>query len=71
MTSFFYHYNKPLSQSRGVPTISLHFQNQCHFVDSLECSVPTKSRVSKRQPRFVMAGKANKITIRNRVAHIT
>ena len=71
MPAFFYHYNKPLSQSRGVPTISLHFQKQCYFVDVLECTVPTKSRISKRQPRFVMAGRANKITIKNRVATIT
>jgi len=70
MPAFFYHYNKPLSQSRGVPTISLHFQGQCHFVEGLECTVPTKSRINKRQPRFVMAGKANRITIRNRVAVI-
>jgi hypothetical protein len=71
MNAFFYHYNKPLSQQRGVPTITIHFKGACHFVEGLTCTVPTKSRINKSQPRFVMAGKANKITIKNRVATIS
>ena len=69
--TFFYHYNKPLTAKRGIPTITIHYRGKCHFVENLICKVPTKSRVSKRQPRFVMVGKAKEIAIINKVAIIS
>jgi hypothetical protein len=60
---FYYHYNKPMSQRKGIPIISLHYKDQCHFIRELDCQVPTKSRFQKRQPRYVMTGNAKRIII--------
>ena len=68
--AFFFHYNKPLSQKFQKVVISLHYQKQCVFVDNVVCHVPIRGRLSKRQPRFVMTGKAKTIEIRNGVAEI-
>ena len=55
---FFYHYNKPLSRSQGKPMISLHYKNQCHFIDGakFKIKVDTESKVNKRQPNLVIQG---------------
>ena len=55
--SFFYHYNKPLSRATGSPKLTVHYKGVCHVVDSIECLVPTASRVRKTQPHVVIAGK--------------
>lgn len=68
--SFFFHYNKPASKQRGRPIISLHYRQQCLLVENLVCNVPTKGKVNKRQPFFVMTGKANEVVIDSNVAHI-
>ena len=63
---FFYHYNKPESQHRGKPIISVHFDNTCHMVESLEVNVPTWAHTNmKRSPKFVMKGRAKKFSINN------
>lgn len=69
--AFFFHFNKPLSQKKGKPVISLHYKEQCCFVDNVVCSVTTKGRVRKRQPRFVMCGRAHAISIQDGVAYIS
>jgi len=56
--SFFYHYNKPASKAAGRPQLSIHYRKQCHIVDSIECFVPTKSKIRKSQPHVVITGKA-------------
>ena len=43
--SFFFHYNKPLSQQRGKNVLSVHFRDTCHFVESLQCNVPVGSKI--------------------------
>lgn len=71
MPAFFYHYNKPLSKQRGKHIMSLHYQGACHFVEGLECRAAAKTRINeRRQPHVVMAGKAKKITIKNKYAVI-
>jgi hypothetical protein len=68
---FWFHYHKPASASRGCPTLSLHFRNKCHLIDNIQVCVPVAGRIRKQQPRFVLAGKANRILIENGVARIT
>ena len=57
------HYNKPLSRQRGYTVISLHVADTCHFVRNIDVKVPTKGKVRKRQPFFVMEGYAKKVVI--------
>jgi hypothetical protein len=61
--AFFFHYNKPLSQSWGRNILSIHYKGYCHFVEGLKCNVPIATRNRKSQPRCVMAGKASEIKI--------
>lgn len=67
---FFYHYNKPMSAKRNKPTISIHYKKQCMMVDNFVCMVPTRGKVNKQQPRFVVTGKATEITIKEGIAYI-
>jgi hypothetical protein len=55
--AFWFHYNKPASQRVGKPQITIHINNQCHIVDNIIVDVPTRGRIRKQQPYFVMAGK--------------
>ncbi|RDJ35295.1 MAG: hypothetical protein DWQ19_10800 [Crenarchaeota archaeon] len=72
MKRFFYHYNRPASQQRGKPTISVHYDNKCHLVDGVEVKVPTISRINpKRSPKFVMIGKCKDFKIKKGVAIIS
>lgn len=57
MHRFFFHYNKPASQSSGTPKISVHYRGKCHIVERLICKVPLSSQSRSRQPRLVMAGR--------------
>jgi hypothetical protein len=68
---FWFHYNKPASMSAGKVQVSIHFKKQCLIVDNLECFVPCRGKIRKTQPRFVMQGIANNITISNGIATIT
>jgi hypothetical protein len=68
--TFYFHYNKPSSQRTGKTQVSVHFNNTCHIVDNVICEVPTTGKISKRQPRFVMKGKAKKLTIKNKIAYL-
>lgn len=68
---FFFHYNKPLSQKAGKPIISIHYKNQCMFVENVVCQVPTWGHISKAQPRFVVKGKASKIEVKDKIAYIS
>lgn len=61
--SFFFHYNKPASQSAGEPRLSVHFRGSCLIVKGVECKVPVTSRNRRTQPRCVMAGRASAITV--------
>ncbi len=71
MKSFWYHYNKPASNKAGRPQVTLHYNGQCLIIDHIKCGVPTYSRARNTQPRWVMCGKANDITIIDRVGVIT
>jgi len=69
--SFFYHYNKPASRQQGKPVISVHYKGVCLMVNNLVCGVPTKGRINKRQPFFVMTGKAKDVVVKDNVAYIS
>lgn len=69
--SFFYHYNKPASKQRGKPVISLHYMKQCLMIDNIVCSVPTQGRINKRQPYFVVTGKASDVSIKDGIAYVS
>lgn len=69
--AFFFHYNKPASAKAGEPRITVHYKQRCLIVRNVVCSVPTHGRIGKRQPRFVVCGKANDITIKEGVAVIS
>ncbi len=70
--AFYYHYNKPLTAKTGSPVISVHFEGTCHFVKNVHLrNVNTDGRIRKSQPRWVIAGKAQKIEIINEEAWIS
>lgn len=58
---FFLHYNKPLSQQKGVHYWSVHFRKKCYFTTQIECNVVTESKTNKTQPYVVMQGKCREI----------
>lgn len=55
--AFFFHFNKPLSKQKGKPQISVHQSGKCMIADNVDCRVPCRGRISKRQPYFVMTGR--------------
>lgn len=69
-TSFFFHYNKPLSKQKGVPMISVHVANTCYAVKNVVCSVKTSGKINKRQPYFVMRGKLQQFNIIDNIAYL-
>jgi hypothetical protein len=71
MRTFFFHYNKPASLKTGKQQITVHYKGCCHIVDNIECEVPTKGRLRKTQPRFVIAGKCSNFIIQNNIGIIT
>lgn len=36
--------------------LTVHYQGQCLFVESIDCAVPVKTRVRRQQPVVVVAG---------------
>lgn len=68
--AFFFHYNRPASLKAGHPVISLHYRRRCMLVHNLVCEVPTRGRCRKTQPRFVIQGWAEEVTIKEAVAYI-
>lgn len=61
--SFFFHYNKPASRAAGENRLTVHWKGQCLIVRSLSCHVGIETRARKTQPRCVMAGKAESVTV--------
>lgn len=54
---FFYHYNKPKGK------ITVHFRGKCYLVDDVACFVPCSSKWNKSQPKLVIQGWAEKVTL--------
>lgn len=69
MPAFWLHYNKPESQRRKHPVITVHYKGVCHLVRGVICEVPTFSRERKQQPHLVIAGRGE-LTIQNDTAFI-
>jgi hypothetical protein len=63
MIAFWFHYNKPASRQQGRNVLTLHYRGACHQIHGVDCYVRLQSRDRKQQPRCVIAGKANSITI--------
>jgi len=70
MRAFFFHMNKPASQRLGRPVVSLHYRGKCHLVSNVVCNTPTKGRIRKVQPVFIMTGRASSVRIVDDVAYI-
>ncbi len=68
--SFFFHMNKPASLKMGRPVVSLHYCGKCYLVNNVVCNTPTRGRLRKKQPVFVMVGKARSVRIVDGVAFI-
>lgn len=67
---FFYHYNKPMSQQTGLPTMSLHVDKMCYMIRGIICNVNTYTHENKTQPRMVIKGNATVISIIDGIATI-
>jgi hypothetical protein len=67
---FWFHYNKPASNSAKKPQITVHYKGACHVVDNVVCNVKTEGRIRNSQPRWVIAGKTKDIRFENGVAII-
>lgn len=67
---FFFHYNKPASLKAGKPKVSVHINETCFIVDNVVCKVPTTGKVRKRQPYFVMTGRAGQFDVRDNIMYL-
>ena len=67
---FFFHYNKPASQSAKKPQITVHYKNQCLIVDNVVCNVKTFGQLKNIQPKFVMKGKCKEVILKDNIAYI-
>lgn len=63
MKRFIFHYNKPYSQRFKTHKWTVHYENVCHIVDSIDCRRPCESKLNKRQPVCVMRGFASGVRI--------
>lgn len=70
MPSFWFHYNKPISQRVGRPIMSIHVRGKCHTVDHISCRVPVLTRHRKSQPHVVMAGQGSVSITRSKAGSI-
>ncbi len=43
--------------------MTVHFKNTCHSVSDVVCNVPCESKWNKKQPRLVMQGFAEDVTL--------
>lgn len=58
---FWFHYNKPESLKRKTNILTIHHNDKCNIVNSIECNVPIESHDRKEQPRCILRGWANSI----------
>ncbi len=68
---FFFHYNKPASTRAGKPQVTVHFRGACHILDNVLINVPTYGKLREKQPRFVIAGECDTLTIDNGVGTLS
>jgi hypothetical protein len=60
---FFFHFNRPASQSQGRPVLSIHYKGKCILVNNLQTWVPMETKFNKRQPRCVMKGECHDVVV--------
>ena len=60
---FFFHYNKPESARQSKNVITVHWQGECVPVNDIKCKVPVESHARKLQPRCVLRGWAENVTV--------
>lgn len=56
---FFYHYNKKNNK------ITVHFRNTCYIAKNIVCNTSVNSKWNKVQPRLVMQGWCNNISVQD------
>jgi hypothetical protein len=64
MRRFFYHYNKHQNK------MTIHWKKQCIIVKNIKCNVPCETHWSLKQPRIIIRGFANDVTIEGEIATI-
>ena len=64
MYRFFYHFR------RSTNGMTVHFKGKCIPCMEVKCKVPCETKRNKQQPKLVMQGFCNKITIDNETAII-
>jgi len=60
---FWFHYNKPASRREERNVLTLHWKGTCHRVHSVKCLVPVESHNRKTQPKCIMRGFAENVSI--------
>ena len=50
--------------------MTVHYRDRCLVVDNVTCKAVCHSKRNKRQPRLVMQGYTNRVTIQNGIATI-
>lgn len=61
---FFFHYRK---MTGGM---TVHFRGRCITCFDVKCLVPCETKRNKTQPKLVMQGKCESVTVENSVAII-
>jgi hypothetical protein len=61
---FFFHFRKSTGE------LTLHWMNQCIPIKDIVCLVPLETKWNKQQPRVVLRGFAQEITIVDKKAYI-
>lgn len=63
---FFFHYNKPESKKQDKNVLTVHWKNSCIPVNDIKCSVALETHSRTLQPRCVMRGWADNVTVTTR-----
>ena len=59
----FFHYNKPESRRQDQNVLTVHWKGECIPVNSIVCQVPTETHDRNSQPRCVVRGWAETVSI--------
>ena len=62
-----FHYNKPESVKQGKNVLTVHWEDTCYMVNSIECEVPIETHNRKAQPRCILRGWAGSVVMQPRL----
>ena len=63
---FWFHYNKPESKKQDCNILTVHWNNMCVLVHSIQCSVATESHDQKSQPHCIIRGWCDDVSFVNK-----